>query len=445
MNNSLIYDFRYPFSSGIDFFTGLYFLNLEALHLTIGYLLLVYLIIKVFIDKNLELTLKFSVIYFAATIFNNPAYSFGVTIAEIFGIMAAVIHIKSLKISNNKITMFMILFFVVSLIHLLLIAVFSNLILESISIMRIAVIAKIIVLSLNISILFHYIKSMVKIEIFIKYMIYFVNVVAISYLIQILVFVSGILPYGSFSPAGWSESIIPSFGATSIERGHLGKFFVPLFPLYLYAFNTFGYRKSFILFLLISFLNFSASAYAFLFSYLILTMILFGVELKKIIFLFSISVVLFYFSEQITTLIMKIYQLAIEQDNSGGRSFSLIFDVWNNFPFGYGYGGSTFRNLHGIEGLDLNNAIVVFFGQLSILAPFMIIALLYTFCSLYKNYAMQTTDKFLKKLLLMSMIVMLVIFAADSLWFTTTIWIPLIVFIIIIHVQKRNLVENNLR
>jgi len=93
----------------------------------------------------------------------------------------------------------------------------------------------------------------------------------------------------------------------------------------------------------------------------------------------------------------------------------------------------------------INNAIVVFFGQLSILAPFMIIALLYTFCSLYKNYAMQTTDKFLKKLLLMSMIVMLVIFAADSLWFTTTIWIPLIVFIIIIHVQKRNLVENNLR
>ena len=82
---SLIYDFRYPFDSALEFFAGFYFLKLEALHLTIGYLLLSYMIVRVFSNRHLPLSYKFAIIYFAGTIFNNPAYQIGVTISEIFG------------------------------------------------------------------------------------------------------------------------------------------------------------------------------------------------------------------------------------------------------------------------------------------------------------------------------------------------------------------------
>ena len=117
---------------------------------------------------------------------------------------------------------------------------------------RLAVLLKLFVLAFNIIILFNYINSDYDLKKFINYFIPTINIVGICYLVQIAVFFTGTLPYGSFSPAGWVEFIVPSFGATSMERGHLGKFFVPLFPLFLYAYKVLSYKKSFALYLIIA-------------------------------------------------------------------------------------------------------------------------------------------------------------------------------------------------
>ncbi|MDK2792758.1 MAG: hypothetical protein PWQ25_1621 [Deferribacteres bacterium] len=379
--NELIYDFRYPFNSLFEFFSGLYFFKLEALHLTIGYLFFSYFIAIILFKTKFNLSLKLATIYFAATIFNNYAYSFfSITIAESFGILAVVSFFKNIRYSLNPISNYMLFFTFIALVHLLLLSIFNEQVMSFLEFKRFAVVLKVFVLALNIMILFRYLKDENTLKEFILKNIFLFNVVAICYLIQIAVFISGTLPYGSFSPAGWSESIIPSFGSTSIERGHLGKFFVPLFPLYLFAYMKYSTKKSLILFLFIAFLNFSASSYMFLLMYLLLTFLLFRKELKQAIFLaiLFIGLIVFYFHEQIFTLFLKVYELAIVQDESGGRSFSLLLPILENYNFlGYGYGGSSYRNLHGIEGLDLNNSIVVFFGQLSFVGIVVILSFIY--------------------------------------------------------------------
>ena len=415
---SLIYDFRYPFDSALEFFAGFYFLKLEALHLTIGYLLLSYMIVRVFSNRHLPLSYKFAIIYFAGTIFNNPAYQIGVTISEIFGIFAVIIFINRTNIKLNPISNYIILFAIISALHLSFLLLLDEHILNSFELYRVAVLLKLFVLAFNIAILFNYINSDNDLKIFINYFIFIVNIVAISYLVQAVVFMTGTLPYGSFSPTGWVESIIPSFGATSVERGHLGKFFVPLFPLYLYAYKVLGYKKSFYLYLIIAFSNFSASSYAFLLFYILGMLVFFHKDFKKLVLLIIvfIAVVLAFFNEQIFGVILKIYDLAIatQKGSGGGRSFLWIFDIIDKYPLGYGYGGSSYRNSHSIPNLDLNNAVVIFFGQLSILGiPILSIFMF----NMYKilRLGRYLNFKFERKLLLLSITVMSLIFLADVL------------------------------
>ena len=108
---------------------------------------------------------------------------------------------------------------------------------------------------------------------------------------------------------------------------------------------------------------------------------------------------------------------------------------------GYGYGGSTYRNLHGITGLDLNNAVVIFFGQLSIIG----IPLMFLF--IYAMYKTLRLGKYLnfnfeRKLLLLSVIVMSLIFIADVLWFVPVIWLPIVLLAILARNEKRRLLAN---
>lgn len=448
--NDLIYDFRYPFDSMFDFFSGLYFFKLEALHLTIGYIFLIYFVYTILFRNKFPLPLKLTTIYFSATIFNNYAYSaFGITIAEIFGIFAVMLFMRNDKYNLNPISNYMILFTAVALTHLFIISLINEQVMKYLEFKRLAVIFKVFVLALNIMILVKYLKDESIIKKFVLKNIFLFNIVAICYLIQVSVFVFGTLPYGSFSPAGWSESIIPNFASTSIERGHLGKFFVPLFPLYLFAYLKYSTKKSLILFLLIAFLNFSASSYMFLLMYLVLTFILFRKEFKKIILLaiFFIFIIIFNFSEQIVTLFQKVYVLAILQDDSGGRSFSLLLPILENYNFlGYGYGGSSYRNLHGIEGLDLNNSIVVFFGQLSFVGIIIIYSFIYMILKIKSSIShLDYRFNSEKKLLFISIFTSLLIFSADTLYFVSTIWLPIVVLYIYLITQKRNLNANNLR
>jgi len=445
-NNDLLYDFRYPFNSALEFFNGLYFLNLEALHLTIGYLLLSFMVIRVFSNPSLPLPYKFAIIYFSGTIFNNPAYKIGITISEIFGIFAVVIFINRKYIKLNSISNYIILFAIISALHLSVLMILDEHVADNFELYRVAVLLKLFVLAFNIIILFNYINSDNDLKIFINYSIIIFNIVAISYLIQVVVFLMGTVPYGSFSPTNWVESIIPSFGATSVERGHLGKFFVPLFPFYLYAYHVLGYKKSFSLYLIIAFSNFSASSYAFLFLYILGIILFLYKEFKKLIFLVFLLIVFImsFFNDQIFGIITKIYDLAIiseKADLGGGRSFLWIFDIIESYPFGFGYGGSSYRNSHGISGLDLNNAVVIFFGQLSILGFIMIGIFVFNMSKIFKT-GKYLNFRFERKLLFLSITVMSLIFLADVLWFVPVIWLPVVILTILARNEKRKSIEN---
>ena len=438
-----IYDFRYPFSSMYEFFSGLYFLRLEALHLTVGYIFFIYYIFRLLYSSKFNFTLKLSIIYFSGTVFNNYAFNFiGISIAEFFGILACIFFLKNKRFYLNPISNYMFLFAFIALIHLLILSIFNDNILNTLGIRRIAVILKICVLAVNIMILFFYLKQASDIEKAIKSILFLFNVVALCYFIQIIVFIFGTVPYGSFSPAGWSESIIPSFGSVSIERGHLGKFFVPLFPLYLFSYIRYNTKKSFLSFFLLAFLNISASAYAFISIYLLLTVLFLRKWVINIIIpgvLFMVVFILF-FNENMFILFQKVYDAVITQNTSGaigGRSFSMLLPILENHNFfGYGYGGSSYRNLHGIDGFDLNNSIVSFFSQLSFVGIIIIMTFLYM---LYKIRLILLTlgneFYFEKKLLIISLVMLIFIFSADILYFVPTIWLPVVLLLIIINPQ----------
>ena len=97
-----IEEFRYPFESVFEFFSGGYWINIQGWHLTFGWLVLLLLSLRVFSRKS-SLSLKLITIYFAAFIFNNYAYSFAsVSVSELCGIFAAILSLRT----NNKFRLF---------------------------------------------------------------------------------------------------------------------------------------------------------------------------------------------------------------------------------------------------------------------------------------------------------------------------------------------------
>jgi len=338
------------------------------------------------------------------------------------------------------------IFFIISIIHILILSIFNENIINSLNILRFVVIFKVLVLAINIIIMTYYIKSKEVMNICIRYTIIFMNIALICYLIQVVVFACGVLPYGSFSPAGWTKSIIPSFGSVSIERGHFGKFSVPLFPLYMYAYKQLNYKKSLLLFLLVSLLNISASAYMFLIAYLLSAFIILRKQIGSLIItgvLLFLIIISFIFHDQIAGMFLKVYQLGIIQDDSGGRKFSLLWEILSKYPFGYGYGGSTFRDLHGINNLQLNNAIVAYFGQLSVLGIFTYCIFIFSLFRIYKSSkVLKKSYDFERKLLFMSLLVMIFVFASDVLWFVPVIWLPVVMFMNLSSIEKRNIALN---
>lgn len=433
------YDVRYPFTSAIDFFKNAHFLELEALHLTIGFVLLSVAVIRLFFLNRSSITLKFSIIFFCASIFNNPSYKIGITISELTGVCAALLFILRGTFSFNPFSKYMVWFFTIALLHYFVLVLVDENVSKNFEFYRLAIFMKIPVLCLNVMVLFHYIKNDKDVRYFIKQALFFFNSVGIVYSLQIGLFLSGIIPYGTFSPAGWVETPLPSFGGPSIERGHLGKFFVPLFPFYLYCYLYLGLRKSYVSYLLVAFLNFSASSYAFLILYLIGTITLFYNKFRQlvIIMLLSLISVLLIFITSAIGVAKKVYYLGIvaEKGQGGGRSFEWLYDILERFPYGYGYGGSSFRNFHGIKGLDLNNAVVIFFGQTSMIG--LLLLFFYVIC-IYEVIKLRRylPDVYQRRLLAFAIFMMSFIFLADVLWFVPSIWMPVILLTVAARNQK---------
>lgn len=434
MNNDLLYDKRYPFNSLSDFLSGGYLFDPLALHLTLGLFCSFFLIFKILQKKTYSLAFRCSLIFFVLYIFNNYAYQLLFYISEWFGVFAVIFSLFKRKMKLNYISIFLIVFSAIALIHLSIISIIYPELESEFNFGRIAVVLKVLILALNLAIIYSEIKLKEDIDYIFNHFYTVVVIVAFCYFVQIFVFVFYALPYGSFSPAGWTASILPSFASVSIERGHLGKFLVPLFPIILYGLLI--HKKYFVsvLFLTISLINVSASSYVFFAWYMSLTIMFFWREIgvKKLTLLALIMIgAAIAMQNLLLGMINKVFDFAIVQDAEGGRSFSLIEPILNNYPLGYGYGGSTYRNLHGIPGLDLNNSIVVYFGQLSIIGAFLLMLgfiLIMLFMVNNKIFKPTKTNSFYSRLSLICILGMIFVFCSDVLWFIPAIWLEFMLF-----------------
>ncbi len=118
----------------------------------------------------------------------------------------------------------------------------------------------------------------------------------------------------------------------------------------------------------------------------------------------------------------KIYTLAIEGDSTGGRGLSVLFDYMGQYPFGLSYGGSTLRTAPGMD--EINSGILAFFAQLSFLAPLFILAILVLS---YRGIRLSgRLERRTGRTLAVGIVMMLVIFSADILWFVPTIWAAIV-------------------
>lgn len=437
MTDDLLYDKRYPFDSLNDFLSGGYFFDPLALHLTLGLIASVFIIFKILQNKTYSYSFRYSLIFFSLYIFNNYAYQFIFYISEWFGILAVVCSLFKRKIKINYISFFMILFSTISLIHLSFVSVIYPELSAELSFGRYAVVLKVIILAINLAIIYSEIKIKDDVDYVFNQLYIVIAIVAICYFTQVFVFLFYSLPYGSFSPAGWTASSIPSFASVSIERGHLGKFLIPLFPIVLYGLLVHKKYIITILFLTISFINVSASSYAFFTWYMLMTIMFFWREIgiKKLALLmlivFGIAIGM---RNVLLGMLNKVFDFAIAQDSEGGRSFSLIEPILHNYPLGYGYGGSTYRNLHGIPGLDLNNAIVVYFGELSVFGiVLLMLGFIFTILFMINNNIFKPTrhNSIYSRLTLISFLGMLFIFCSDVLWFIPAIWLEFMLLCIL--------------
>lgn len=433
---------RYPFDNCIDFFAGGYWLHIEALHLTLGWLFIGFLIFRL-ICENISLSLKLSVLFFSLVIFSNPAYDLGgFRLNELFGILAVIFSLvltRTPKISvASPVVRSILIIFIIGILHGLLVSVIYPDLNRNLAtgFIRIAVNLKVLVVALNLAIVSSYLKKGLGLNILLKSIVVAGTFALTMYLLQGIVLVSfGTLPYGTFIDAGFIG--FPSFASTSIERGHFGKLMTPLFPFFFYAMLAWGWWWCFVLFTFIFLINFSASAQVFFASFILIALYRFMFLFKRKSFLLFSSIIIVLatalvlsYDELFLGVFKKIYELAIKGDEGGGRGLGVFLDYIDRYPLGIGYGGSTLRTAPGLR--EINASHFSFISQYSFLSP--LILGLYLFLTV-KTLQATRSSGLLAKSMIIGVLGSSVIFLADILWFTPTIWLS---YLIAWHESKRN-------
>lgn len=442
-----IQEFRYPFYSVFEFFTDGYWLEMEGIHLSLGWVILAFYTMKIFYRKE-SLYVKFSTIYFSAFIFNNYAYSFlNIRFSEYFGILAAFTSFMNLKVNKGKSTISYLLIGIsfLSLVHALIISVIYpdiNPTTEH-AFLRLALILKILVLGLVFLSFNNEFNTIEKVERLIQDIVVLACISCLLYLLQFYIFMSGILPFGTFLDAGFTG--FPTFGSVSIERGHFAKLLVPLFPFFSFQLINKKAYISFAVFTLISIINFSASGQLFFLSYLLIFLffnlrkiMIFKYYFMAVLVLFPVSTfTIIYFNEQFIGIIDKIRTLAFEGADIGGRGVDVLAEYSSRYPLGISYGGSTLRIVNNLP--EINSGINAFIAQYSFLG--IIIASLFLYINLYVYKASLKVRR--KKHLQpfhAGILVSIIIYCSDILWFTPTIWLSLVLcnHITILLLERRD-------
>lgn len=426
-------EYRYPFESAYDFFSEGYWLKLEGLHLALGWVVLgIYLIWMCLCKKSLYA--KFTTIYFAAFIFNNYCYSFfSVRFSEFFGVLAALISLIQYRKKHRKpkISYILISIFLFSLIHALAISIIYPEINPTIeqALLRIVLIFKILVLGLVILSFDNEFDTISKVNDLIKNIVVLGFLSCLLYLLQYIIFIFGTLPYGTFFDAGFTG--FPTFGSVSIERGHFAKNLAPLFPFFAYQLVNNKKYLIFAFFVLVSIINFSASGQIFFLSYVAIFVFLkrnkFMTLKYYLVFLMILIPALIlaglFFGEQFFGIAEKIRVLVLEGDASGGRGLDTLLLYLDTYPLGTSYGGSTLRTVENLP--EINSGISAFIAQYSFFSLMILSWFIRTNVSIFKN-SLKVGNKNIMHPFYAGIFVSIIIYCADILWFTPTVWLSLV-------------------
>lgn len=425
-------EIRYPFYSGMEFFTNKYFFDIQAIHLVFAYLWLIFTIIYIYRISNKNLIITCFSGYFSLSIYNNYCFLFfGLSIAEWIGLLGICLYAFSCKLSNINLTKFSISFIAVVslfLVHAMIVWLLNpELVSQNVSFLeRLTVFGKPVILLMLSIIVVNY-----KPDLFCKTLpsaiMFSVVGACIVYLMQFFESrFTQIVPYGTFEAAGFSGAF--SFGGTSIERGHFAKFLVPFLPILLYWAAIMKKFIPLIIFIIVCLLNFSASGYVFFWSTLICCIIISSRyynwrQLRNIFLLLFVSSSIFIsiYSKEILSIFEKIYQLAIlgDETEQGGRSFGVFRDYILEYPFGMGFSGSAFRNLPNLT--EINSGLSAFFAQTSIVGLIVVFPVAYMWYAYIKKLLINV-DAAPNCYLIGGVMVMPLIFISDILWFVPSVW-----------------------
>jgi hypothetical protein len=130
------------------------------------------------------------------------------------------------------------------------------------------------------------------------------------------------------------------------------------------------------------------------------------------------------FSEQILGIVNKINRLGLQGDNEGGRGLDTLMQYIETYPLGTSYGGSTLRIANNLP--EINLGLYAFISQFSFLSILLIIGFILLNLTIIKR-SNKFPDKRIRDSLVIGILVSGVIYFVDILWFTPTIWLPLIV------------------
>jgi hypothetical protein len=428
-------ELRYPFSSAIEFFGGGYWRQFESLHLLFAWVCVLILSVMV-LREHRATPQKLLALYFSLTLFNNYCFLISFTsLGDMMGIVTTLFLVQRVVsrpasgLRLSRVSGFILTCAAIFAIHALIIeALYPQLNESAAGLVRVLVIARVVSLGLCIVLFRNSFHKAADMDWLIIQVVNFGMVAIICYFVQIGILFTGHLPFGTFIDAGFIG--VPSFGAVSVERGHFGKFLTPLFPFFLFAWLHHRRRLPFLFFSIVTLINFSASSLSYFACYVTLTAWIFRRQFLKFHVFFSTilalsALIAFVLSvkDVFGGVVSKVVSLGIEGDSSGGRSISILADYLRSFPLGISYGGSTLRIAPGLE--QIEGGIYPFISQLSILSIPLIIFLLYLEIRLVRANT-GISIPYLRELLAVGILALPFIFAADSLWFVPTIWLPLV-------------------
>lgn len=428
---------RYPYDHVLDFFLGGHWSVLQGLHISIAWAFVAFACIFVLCQFSIKLSVRCATLYFALAVFNNPAFELaGIKLNEYFGMLAMVCMFVEFYLYaspfdfRSPVVWGLMLTFVLATTHGLLIGLtYPETNPDAATwILRAAVNFKILVLAVNLWVSGLAARKTEYFDFLVKTVVTFGTAGTLIYLIQVLITISGTLPYGTYLDAGFVG--IPSYGSVSIERGHFGKMMAPLAPFFLLAWLRHGWTIPFVLFCLTSLINISASSLSFFAFFILMATLTFRREafvLKNIIWasplLALLSLGVIEYKEVFYGVTEKIYDLAISGDEEaiGGRNSGVFFEYLSSYPLGLGYGGSTLRTGPGLP--EINSGFFSFIAQFSFFSiPLGIGYAMLSYLTIASGN-WRGSDLLVRRCLALGVPLSAFIFFADVLWFIPTIWL----------------------